>query len=108
LGIATLLIASVHCRHRVIIQEPPSCDGRILYKVPVLSTELTLLNEPQDALYAARYTLYPEMLHEELPVQGGLTECVDASVPVPLGASTVADGTGLLVKLSVALALPAT
>ena len=48
------------------------------------------------------------MPDEVLPAQDRFTECVDASVPVPLSASAIVDGTALLVKLSVALALPAT
>jgi len=52
--------------------------------------------------------LYPEMLGELLPVQERFTECVDAAAPVPLNASEIVDGTALLVKVRVALALPAT
>ena len=43
-----------------------------------------------------------------LAVQERFTECDDASVPVPLSASLIVDGTALLVKFSVAVALPAT
>jgi len=52
--------------------------------------------------------LYPEMLGELLPVQERFTECVDAAAPVPLSASVVVEGVASLVKVSLALALPAT
>lgn len=48
------------------------------------------------------------MLDEVLPFQDRFTECVDAAVPFPLSACVVADCCALLMKVSVALALPAT
>jgi hypothetical protein len=48
------------------------------------------------------------MLGEVLPAQERFTECVDAAAPVPLSASVIVDGVPSLVKVSLALALPAT
>lgn len=79
-----------------------------VYSVPVFTTALILLNEPQLAEYAARYTLYPEMPDELLGFQDRFTECVPAAVPFPESACVVVDGCALLVKVSVALALPGT
>lgn len=79
-----------------------------MYSVPVFSNELILENDPQAELYDARYTLYPEMFPEVLAVQDRLTECVGAAVPLPVTVSVVVEGCALLVKVRVALALPAT
>ena len=50
----------------------------------------------------------PQMLDELLGFQDRFTECVPAAVPFPESAWVMVDGCALLVKVSEALALPAT
>ncbi len=63
---------------------------------------------PHEALYGARYTLYPEMLDEVLALHDNATECVAAATPEPVRASVAVEGCALLVNVNVAPAEPAT
>ena len=52
--------------------------------------------------------MYSAMFGEELAFQDRLTEWVDAAVPAPVADSVVVEGCALLVKVRIALSVPAT